>query len=341
MLRVSLTDRILENHVSDRDFVRRGKPSWLRMRLPSSSRYGELKKLVADHKLHTVCQEAACPNMGECWSNGVATVMILGDTCTRSCGFCHIKTGRPVSLDLDEPRRVAEAIRIMDLRYVVVTSVNRDELDDGGAGVWAETIRRTREAAPQTQVEVLVPDFQGDRDALQTVLDAKPDVLAHNMETVRRLHPAVRPQAKYDRSIELLRRAKEQGFVVKTGFMAGIGETDEEVTQLMRDVIEGTRVSSPHASTLNPQPSRVCDIMSIGQYLQPSPQHLPVSRFVHPDTFAEYKRIGEAMGVTHIESGPMVRSSYHADKQAASAQGANDANLTEFGVSGYHSVSPW
>lgn len=322
MLRVSLTDRILENHVSDREFVRRGKPNWLRMQLPRSSKYSELKKLVTDNNLHTVCQEAACPNMGECWSNGVATVMILGDTCTRSCGFCHIKTGRPTTLDRDEPRRVADAIRIMNLRYVVITSVNRDELEDGGAAVWAETIRQTRLAAPQTQIEVLIPDFQGDWDSLQAVLDARPDVLAHNMETVRRLYPAVRPQAKYDRSIELLRRAKEQGFVVKTGFMAGIGETDEEITHLMRDIVEGTRVSCHQTPSHSAQATRVCDIMSIGQYLQPSPQHLPVGRFVHPDQFARYKVLGEAMGVTHIESGPMVRSSYHADKQAASAHEA-------------------
>ncbi len=322
MLRLSLSDRILDNCVSQRDFVRRGKPSWLRMQLPKSHRFYELKKLITDNRLHTVCQEAACPNMGECWSNGVATVMILGDTCTRSCGFCNIKTGRPPVLDLDEPRRAAEAIRIMNLRYVVITSVNRDELDDGGAGVWAETIRQTRTAAPQTRIEVLIPDFQGNWEALGQVLDAGPDVLAHNMETVRRLHPAVRPQAKYHRSIELLRRAKERGFIVKTGFMAGIGETDEEIVELMRDVVEGTRIPSAHTS--KPQaPSACLDIMSIGQYLQPSPQHLPVGRFVHPDQFAQYKRIGESLGVTHIESGPMVRSSYHADRQAARAQEAN------------------
>lgn len=243
---LSLSDRILDNRLPERGFVRRGKPPWLRMRLPHSPKYAELTRLIRDHKLHTVCQEASCPNMGECWSNGVATVMILGDTCTRSCGFCHIKTGRPDAVDLDEPRRVADAIRIMDLSYVVITSVNRDELPDGGAGVWAETIRETRRAAPHTKVEVLIPDFCGKWGALQQVLDAGPDVLAHNMETVRRLHPAVRPQAKYHRSIELLRRAKEQGFIVKTGFMVGLSETDEEVTQLMHDLIDG--LSLPQAS---------------------------------------------------------------------------------------------
>ena len=292
--------------------MRRGKPKWLRMQLPHSRRYTDLLKLVREHNLHTVCQEAACPNMGECWSNGVATVMILGDTCTRSCGFCHIKTGRPPVLDLDEPRRVAQAIRTMDLNYVVITSVNRDELPDGGASIWAETIRQTRIAAPDTRIEVLIPDFCGDWDALQAVLDARPDVLAHNMETVQRLYPAVRPQAKYHRSIELLRRAKEQGFIAKTGFMVGIGEQDEEITQLIRDVIDGTRVGA----------GGHCDVLSVGQYLQPSPRHLPVARFVPPATFEEYKRIGESMGITHVESGPMVRSSYHADKQAASAQAA-------------------
>jgi lipoyl synthase len=308
-MRISLADRILNPSVAPRQFTRRGKPRWLRMQLPHSRKYGDLLRLVADHNLHTVCQEAACPNMGECWSNGVATVMILGDTCTRSCGFCHIRTGRPPTLDLDEPRRVADAIRIMDLSYVVITSVNRDELPDGGAGVWAATIRETRRAAPHTKIEVLIPDFCGDWAALQAVLDARPDVLAHNMETVRRLYPVVRPQAKYSRSIELLRRAKEQGFVVKTGFMVGIGERDEEVIELIGDVIGGTKV--PGAGH--------CDTMSIGQYLQPSPQHLPVARFVEPQMFAHYKRIGEAMGVTHIEAGPMVRSSYHADRQAAAA----------------------
>jgi lipoyl synthase len=340
-MRLSLSDRILDARVPREVYVRRGKPSWLRMQLPHSERYGQLKKLIADNRLHTVCQEAACPNMGECWSNGVATVMILGDTCTRSCGFCHVKTGRPPLLDTDEPRRVAEAIRIMDLSYVVITSVNRDELADGGASIWAETIRRTRDAAPDTKIEVLIPDFCGDWDALQAVIDARPDVLAHNMETVRRLYPVVRPQAKYHRSIELLRRASEQGLVTKTGFMVGLGETDEEVTELMADLVEGVRavvpltsverrgVARPRAARASYQarpataPQRRAEsalLISIGQYLQPSPDHLPVSRFVHPDRFAEYKRIGESMGATHIEAGPMVRSSYHADKQAAAAQ---------------------
>jgi lipoic acid synthetase len=312
MARFSLTSQILTPGPAAADFTRKGKPSWLRMQLPKSDKYAGLLKLVRENNLHTVCQEASCPNMGECWSAGVATLMILGDTCTRSCGFCHIKTGRPPTLDLDEPRRVAEAVRLMNLSYVVITSVNRDELPDGGSAVWAETIRLTRAASPQTKIEVLIPDFCGDWDALQTVLDAKPDVLNHNLETVPRLYPAVRPQAKYRRSIELLRRAKEQGFVAKTSIMVGIGERDEEVEGLMKDLLEGSVT-----------PLGACDILTIGQYLQPSPDHLPVNRFVHPDQFAEFKRIGEAMGFTHVESGPMVRSSYHADKQAALAHAAN------------------
>ena len=253
-MRISLSERVLDNQVNPADFVRRGKPRWLRMQLPQSTEYYKLQKLIRDNNLHTVCQEAACPNMGECWSNGVATLMILGETCTRSCGFCNIKTGRPPELDEDEPRRVGEAVAIMDLRFVVITSVNRDELDDGGARIWAETVREIRRQAPQTEVEVLLPDFCGDWDALQIALDAKPDVINHNLETVPRLYKAVRPQAKYSQSIELLRRAKEQGFATKTGIMVGIGERDEEVEQLMRDVLEGTQT-----------PQGTCDILTIGQ----------------------------------------------------------------------------
>ncbi len=315
--RFSLTDRILTPGPSPEQFTRRGKPKWLRMQLPTSDKYFQLRRLIDEHKLHTVCKEAACPNMGECWSAGVATLMILGDTCTRSCGFCHIKTGRPPSLDLDEPRRVADAVRLMNLNYVVLTSVDRDELPDGGAAVWAETIRQTRAASPQTQIEVLIPDFQGDWDALQVVLDAKPDVLAHNLETVNRLYTAVRPQAKYYRSIELLRRAKEQGFAAKTGIMVGIGERDEEVNHLMAEVQQLTQTARGS-----------CDILTIGQYLQPSPENLPVSRFVEPTVFDTFKQVGEAAGFIHVESGPMVRSSYHADKQAKLAHAAAHAPHT-------------
>ena len=310
MIRISLTDQVLDNHPKPEDFVRKGKPKWLRMQLPHDERYFQLRKLIADNKLHTVCEEARCPNMGECWSNGVATLMILGDTCTRSCGFCNIKTGRPPTLDIDEPRRVGQAVAIMNLKFVCITSVNRDELDDGGSKVWAESIREIRRQSPQTQIETLVPDFCGDWSALQRVLDEKPDILNHNLESVKRLYKVVRPQARYERSMELLRRSKEQGFVTKTGIMVGIGERDEEVTELMSDLVEMTIT-----------PGGSCDILSIGQYLQPSAQHLPVSRFVHPDQFAQFKRIGEELGILHVESGPMVRSSYHADKQAELAHG--------------------
>ncbi len=310
-MRLRLTDRVLNNHVEAGEFVRKGKPRWLRMQLPQSKEYYELVKMVREHDLHTVCQEAACPNMGECWSNGVATLMILGDVCTRSCGFCNIKTGAPPALDLEEPGRVAKAVRIMNLKYVVITSVNRDELADGGAGIWAETIRQTKAMNPQTKVEVLIPDFCGDEGALDMVLEAGPDVVNHNLETVKRLYKAVRPQAKYGQSMEVLRRIKEKGFVSKTGIMVGIGERDEEVTELMEDLVEMTKVGD----------GGWCDILTIGQYLQPTERHLPVNRFVHPDQFEVYKRLGEEMGIGHVESGPMVRSSYHADKQAAGVGG--------------------
>jgi lipoic acid synthetase len=237
--------------------------------------------------------------MGECWSRGTATIMILGDVCTRSCGFCHIATGKPPTLDLDEPRRVGEAAALMRLKHIVITSVNRDELADGGAAIWAETIRSVRAASPQTSVEVLIPDFCGDWDALKLVLDEKPEILNHNMETVRRLYSVVRPQAKYERSIELLRRAKDAGLTAKTGIMVGIGEEDHEVQRLMHDVVDGSG----------------CDILTIGQYLQPTRDHLPITRWVTPEQFVQYKTLGESIGFSHVESGPLVRSSYHAEEQ--------------------------
>lgn len=299
---ISLSDRILDN--DGRDYTRTRKPAWLRAKLPGGPGYQRLRSIIDEHRLHTVCESARCPNMGECWSRGTATIMILGDVCTRSCGFCHIKTGRPTSLDLDEPRRVAEAAALMGLGHLVITSVNRDELPDGGAEVWAETVNQVRAACPQTSVEVLIPDFVGDWDALGVVLDTRPDILNHNMETVRRLYPAVRPQARYERSIELLRRAKEHGLTTKTGIMVGIGEMDEEVTALMRDVVDGSG----------------CDILTVGQYLQPTRDHLPISRWVTPEQFAEYARIGESLGFAHVESGPLVRSSYHAEEQVLAVQ---------------------
>jgi lipoic acid synthetase len=250
------------------------------------------------HSLHTVCQEARCPNVGECWNAGTATFMILGDVCTRSCGFCAVKTGKPIELDQDEPRRVAEAIKLLNLRHAVITSVNRDELADGGAKIFADTILQSHALNPQTRIEVLIPDFRGDQFALNIVLEARPDILNHNTETVPRLYETVRPQAKYERSIELLDRAKKFGATTKTGLMLGLGELPEEVYSVMEDLREVR-----------------CDILTLGQYLQPSKEHLPVHRFVHPDEFAEYKKNGLAMGFKHVESGPLVRSSYHAAEQ--------------------------
>lgn len=281
------------------------KPPWLKMKMPGGEAFSRLLNLVNDENLHTVCQSAKCPNMGECWAAGTATLMILGDVCTRSCGFCHIATGRPPTLDLDEPVRVGRAVATMNLTHAVITSVNRDELPDGGAAVWAETIRQVRLQAPGTSVEVLIPDFCGDWAALQIVLDARPDILNHNVESVPRLYRLVRPQAKYRRSLDLLQRAKQQGFVTKTGMMLGIGEAEHEVDAVLDDLV-----------------SIGCDILTLGQYLQPTPRHLPVDRWVHPDEFAAWKSRGEQKGLRHVESGPLVRSSYHAEKQVRARAGA-------------------
>jgi lipoyl synthase len=275
-----------------------GKPSWLKMKMPGGDGYGQLRRLVEHHRLHTVCQSAKCPNMGECWSAGTATLMILGNVCTRSCGFCNIATGRPPELDLDEPRRVGEAVALMALGHVVITSVNRDELPDGGAEIWAETIRQIRRRSPATSIEVLIPDFCGDWDALQLVLDEQPEILNHNLETVPRLYDRVRPQAKYHRSLKLLELSKRQGFVTKTGLMLGLGERSYELESVIDDLVVIQ-----------------CDILTLGQYLQPTARHLPVERWVHPDEFAAWKSRGELKGLRHVESGPLVRSSYHAEQQ--------------------------
>ena len=285
----------------DMAHLRGRKPSWLKMKMPAGDGYARLKRLVKSQNLHTVCEEAKCPNIGECWNadgGGTATLMILGDTCTRACGFCNIKTGRPTWLDDDEPRRVGEAVAAMALGHCVITSVNRDELPDGGARIWAETISQIREQSPETSVEVLIPDFEGNWDALQLVIDAAPDILNHNIESVPRCYKFVRPQAKYARSLELLHRCKEQGLTTKTGLMLGIGEEEHEVDLVIDDLV-----------------SVNCDILTLGQYLQPTPRHLPVDRWVHPDEFAEWKWRGEAKGLRHVESGPLVRSSYHAERQ--------------------------
>ena len=273
------------------------RPDWLRVRLPVGDNYNDLKNLMRSKSLHTVCEEARCPNMGECWANRTATFMILGSVCTRSCGFCAVATGRPMTLDWEEPRRVAEAVTQMGLNHVVVTSVNRDELHDGGATLFAATIRWIRRMNPECAVEVLTPDFKGSREALKVVMDAKPDVFNHNVETVPRLYRRVRPQAVYERSLEVLAWAKEMypEKPTKTGFMLGLGETHDEIVELLRDI---------RAHNI--------DIVTIGQYLRPSPQHLPIERYVPPDEFREYARIGREMGFRNVYSGPLVRSSYHA-----------------------------
>lgn len=278
------------------------RPPWLKVRFPTSGPYYELQELMREQSLHTVCEEARCPNIGECWSRGTATFMILGDTCTRSCGFCAVKTGRPYTLDTAEPKRVALAIQRMKLKHAVITSVNRDELADGGAGIFADTIRWTRRLSPETTIEVLIPDFKGEPGPLETVLAARPEILNHNTETVPRLYRTVRPQAVYERSLELLRLAKEldPGTVSKSGVMVGLGETKDELLQVFRDLAEHN-----------------VEVLTVGQYLQPTPAHLPIERYYHPDEFAELKEAALAMGFVHVESGPLVRSSYHADEQAA------------------------
>ncbi|MDX1420434.1 MAG: lipoyl synthase [Rubricoccaceae bacterium] len=276
------------------------RPDWLRVKLPYGETFRSVQETIERYDLHTVCASARCPNMGECWTAGTATFMVLGDVCTRSCSFCAVHTGRPEAYDLDwdEPRRVAEAARLMGLRHVVVTSINRDDREDGGAPIFAETIRLVREQIPGCTIEVLIPDMRGLRPALETVFDARPDVLNHNVETVPRLYRRVRPQADYQRSLDVLKMAKDEfGLRVKSGIMVGLGETEDEVHALMDDF-------AAHG----------VDVMTIGQYLQPTKMHLPVERFVHPDEFARYKAVGEAKGIEHVESGPLVRSSYHAER---------------------------
>ena len=284
------------------------RPDWLKVRAPSGENYEELKTLMRGKSLHTVCEEARCPNMGECWAHRTATFMILGSVCSRSCGFCAVATGRPSTVDWEEPRRVAEATAQLGLRHIVVTSVNRDELHDGGASIFAATIRWIRRLNPTTSIEVLTPDFKGSRDALRVVLDAKPTIFNHNVETVARLYRRVRPQAIYERSLEVLAWAKEMRpeASTKSGFMLGLGEEREEVIQLLHDL-----------------KAHNVDIVTIGQYLRPSFQHLPIERYVPPEEFREYAQIGKALGFRHVESGPLVRSSYHAWDQAKAAEVAD------------------
>ncbi len=279
---------------------RRRLPKWFRVQAPGSEQYRDLKALIQQQNLHTVCESARCPNIGECWNSGTATFMILGDICTRSCGFCAVKTGRPVGLDTEEPRRVAEAVAHLNLRHAVVTSVNRDELPDGGAGIFAQTIREIHRLCPKTSIEVLIPDFQGNWDALSQVMEAGPEILNHNLETVPRLYKQMRPQAKYPRSLELLLRAKDMkpDIPTKSGIMVGAGETLNEVHQTIADIaVQKT------------------DILTIGQYLQPSPDHVPIAQFYDLDAFDQLKKWALSLGFSHVESGPLVRSSYHAADQ--------------------------
>jgi len=282
----------------ENDLVQR-KPAWLKVRLPTGNTFDRVKKLMRGQRLNTVCEEARCPNIWECWSRGTATFLLMGDTCTRSCGFCHIKTGRPQALDEDEPRRVAESVLALGLNHCVLTSVNRDELKNGGAHIFANTIREIRQRLPNCTVEVLIPDFKGDLAALQEVMDAKPEILNHNTETVPRLYRTVRPQANYERTLRVLSNAKkiDPETLTKTGIMLGLGETKEEVLQVMADWRKHD-----------------LDILTLGQYLRPSPLHLPIYRYVHPDEFAEYRQVGLEMGFKWVESGPLVRSSYHAEE---------------------------
>ena len=273
------------------------KPEWLRVKLPIGEEYRKVRHLVDEYKLHTICQSGNCPNMGECWGAGTATFMILGDVCTRSCSFCAVKTGKPKEYDTDEPQRVAEAIRLMGVKHAVITSVNRDELPDRGAEIWHQTIRQIKIKSPQTTIETLIPDVKANWGALERMISAGQEIVSHNMETVERLYRLVRPQAKYSRSLEQIQRTKLYGKRTKTGIMLGLGETKEEVLKAMDDLLASG-----------------CEILTLGQYLQPTKMHLEVAAFIHPDIFAEYKEIGLKKGFMYIESGPLVRSSYHAER---------------------------
>ena len=273
------------------------KPKWLRVKLPTGENYRKVRGLVDQHNLHTICESGSCPNMGECWGEGTATLMILGNICTRSCGFCGVQTGKPDAVDIYEPGKVANSVKIMGVKHAVITSVDRDDLKDGGSEIWAQTIRAIRQQSPGTTLETLIPDFAGNWENLQVLINAAPEIVSHNLETVRRLTKQVRIQAKYDRSLELLFRLKKGGMRTKSGVMLGLGETPEEVIETMQDL-----------RSVN------VDILTLGQYLQPTPKHLPVAEFIEPAQFDHYKKIGLEMGFRYVESGPLVRSSYHAEK---------------------------
>lgn len=277
--------------------TRKRKPNWLRVKLPIGPEYAKVRKLVDNYKLHTICESGNCPNMGECWGAGTATFMILGNICTRSCTFCAVATGRPTEYDLDEPKRVAEAIKLMGVKHAVITSVNRDELKDRGAEVWYQTVVETKKESPETTIETLIPDVKGNWDALHRMIEGGQEVVSHNMETVGRMYRIVRPQAKYDRSLEQIRRTYEAGKRTKSGIMLGVGETKEEVFKAMDDLVENNLM-----------------ILTLGQYLQPTKMHLEVAEYIHPDTFEMYREEGLKRGLKYVESGPLVRSSYHAER---------------------------
>ena len=283
------------------------KPDWLRVKLPIGEEYRQVRNIVDTHQLHTICESGNCPNMGECWGEGTATFMILGNICTRSCGFCAVATGRPLPADLQEPKRVAEAILLMKVKHAVITSVDRDELPDGGSIIWQETINAVRKLSPATTMETLIPDFKAEEQNIQRIIDAAPDVVSHNIETVERLTRNVRIQAKYWRSMETLRFLKKGGMRTKSGIMLGLGETKEEVIQTLQDLKDSN-----------------VDVITIGQYLQPTPKHLPVHRFVHPSEFSELRQIGYKMGFDYVESGPLVRSSYHSDRHVVPGLGRDE-----------------
>jgi len=288
---------MIELPVISKEETKKRKPDWLRVKLPIGPEYAKVRKLVDENKLHTICESGNCPNMGECWGAGTATFMILGNICTRSCTFCAVATGRPTEYDLDEPRRVAEAIKLMGVKHAVITSVNRDELKDRGAEVWYQTVVQTKQISPETTIETLIPDTKGNWDALYRMIDGGQEVVSHNMETVGRLYRIVRPQAKYERSLEQLKRIREAGKRTKSGIMLGVGETKEEVFKAMDDL-------AAHGLM----------ILTLGQYLQPTKMHLEVAEFIHPDTFELYKHEGLKRGLKYVESGPLVRSSYHAER---------------------------
>jgi len=273
------------------------KPNWLKVRIPMGENYKKVKNIVDTHQLHTICQSGNCPNIGECWGRGTATFMILGNVCTRSCSFCAVPTGRPFFVDKDEPRRVADAIKLMNVKHAVITSVNRDELPDKGAGIWHETIKQIKLISPQTTIETLIPDVKADWNALEIIISAGQEVVSHNMETVKSLYRKIRPQAKYERSLEQILKIKQYGKRTKTGIMLGLGETPEEVYEAMDDLV-----------------AHGCDVLTLGQYLQPTRMHTPVVEFITPELFAHYKEAGLSKGFNYVESGALVRSSYHAER---------------------------